>query len=115
MLREAIVLGGEALEKVHCLFPADLPKENDPFPDRELFFWIGHGNAFVRLFGLGTCIKVLEDDELSDYPPIDTYLSQLVANSPDVQKGCCCCLWGAKLDKREPSKQSTPKDNDNTP
>lgn len=110
-LREAIFTGGQALQKVHCFIPADFPKECDPFPDRELFFWIGHGNAFVRLFGLGACIKVLEDDELSDYPPIDAYLSQMVSShGPDVLMGCGCCLWGAKLIKRQPSRQSSQKD-----
>ena len=106
-LREAIFTGGQALQKVQSGFPADLPKECDPFPDRELFFWIGHGMVFVRMFGLGGCVKVLKNGELKDYSPINAYLSQLVAHSSDVQMGCGCCLWGARLVKRQSPKQST--------
>ena len=97
MLREAVFAGGEALKKVRCIFPSDFPKANNPFPGRELFFWIGDGKAFVCLFGLGALIEVLAHDELSDYPPIDECLSQMVANSPDVQMGDGRWLWGAKL------------------
>ena len=114
-LREAVFLGGEALKRVRCKFPADFPKANDPFPDRELFFWIGDGNAFVRLFGVGAIIKVLEDDELSDYPPTNEYLSQLVANGPEVQADEGRCLWGAKLVKRQHPRRSSEKDGGKQP
>lgn len=100
--REAIFSGGVALRKLHYVFPISIPAIIDPFPDRELFFWIGDGIVFVRMFGFGGCIKVLTDAELADFPPIDTYLSKLVANSPDVQKDDARCLWGQKLVKGQP-------------
>ena len=100
VLRKAVFSGGEALNGVRCCFPSDFPKANDPFPDRELFFCIGGGKVFIRMFGIGGCIEVLDGKELIDFPPIDTYLSKLIANSPDVQMGGGRCLWGQKLVKR---------------
>ena len=101
ILRKAVFSGGEALKSVCRYVPFDFPNANDPFPDRELFFWIGEGRVFVRMFGVGGMIQVLMDNELIVFPPIDTYLSKLVANSPDVQKDDARCLWGAKLPKRD--------------
>lgn len=100
VLREAVFSGGEALNGVRCCFPYDFPKANDPFPDRELFFWIGGGKVFIRMFGIGGCVEVLDGKELIDFPSIDAYLSKLVANSPDVQMCEGRCLWGQKLVKR---------------
>lgn len=99
-LRKVVFSGCEALKGVRRYFPFDFPKANDPFPDCELFFWIGEGKVFIRMFGVGGCIEVLDGKELIDFPPIDTYLSKLVVHSPDVQMGGGRCLWGQKLVKR---------------
>lgn len=96
-LRDAILCGEKALQKVHCRFPASFPETLDPFPDRELFFRIGDGQAFVRMFGMGGWIVVLKDSEQQVYPPRNAYISKLVANSPDVQLNNGRCVWGCKL------------------